>query len=202
MVGPKFALLRQEFAALREYSLTRRKNCRLKNILIFMGGVDQYNATGRVLEALKSCLLPSDCTVSVVLGRNSPWSESNKLHAKSLPWSTKCLVNISDMAQRMADSDLAIGAAGSTSWERCCLGLPTLVVVLANNQNRTARALHQLRAANSLGSILDVDEALAKELESIQSDESVLGKMTSSAGSICDGTGAAKLTEILSTTNK
>ena len=167
-----------------------------------MGGVDQYNATDRVLEALKSCLLPSDCTLSVIIGQRSPWSESNKLQAKSLPWTTECLVNVSDMAQRMADSDLAIGAAGSASWERCCLGLPTLVVALADNQNRTARALHQLCAAKSLGSISNVGETLGEELENIQSDESVLKKMIFGASSICDGTGTAKLTKILSNTNE
>ena len=58
-----------------------------------------------------------------------------------MPWRTDVRVNVSDMASLMADTDLAIGAAGSTSWERCCLGLPVLMVVLAENQREAAASL-------------------------------------------------------------
>jgi spore coat polysaccharide biosynthesis predicted glycosyltransferase SpsG len=64
-----------------------------------------------------------------------------------MPWATEVLVGVNNMAQLMADSDLAIGAAGSTSWERCCLGLPTIQVVLAENQKLIAQALVNAGAA-------------------------------------------------------
>lgn len=147
LTGPRYALLRPEFAALRDYSLKRRAKPRLSQLLISMGGVDQPNATGQVLLALKNCALPADCRITVVMGLTAPWLQSVRELAAEMPWPTAVVVNVNDMAQRMADSDLAIGAAGSTSWERCCLGLPSLLVVLATNQRDIANGLERAGAA-------------------------------------------------------
>lgn len=156
LTGPQYALLRPEFAALRHYSLQRRQTSGLKNILITMGGVDQPNATGQTLQALQTCALPPDCRITVVMGMAAPWLQDVKELAAQMPWPTEVLVNITDMAQRMADSDLAIGAAGSTSWERCCLGLPTLMVVLADNQWPSANALKLAGAADLIGRVDEI----------------------------------------------
>ncbi|MFH0934731.1 MAG: UDP-2,4-diacetamido-2,4,6-trideoxy-beta-L-altropyranose hydrolase, partial [Pseudomonadota bacterium] len=134
LVGAKYALLRPEFSAQREYSLARRSAPQLKHLLITMGGVDKDDVTGKVLDALRVCTLPADCRISVVMGPHAPWLAQVRERAANMPWPTMVLVNISDMARLMADSDLAIGAAGCTSWERCCLGLPSLMMVLADNQ--------------------------------------------------------------------
>ena len=148
LAGPTYALLRPEFAALRAYSLQRRQTQpALRRVLITMGGVDQPNATGQVLQALKTSALPQDCQITVVMGLTAPWLENVRELADQMPWPTEVVVNVPDMGQRMADSDLAIGAAGSTSWERCCLGLPTLMVVLAENQRNIASALASAGAA-------------------------------------------------------
>ncbi len=122
LVGPRYALLRPEFAALRDYSMRRRAIPQLKHLLITMGGVDQADATGLALEALKDCQLPGGSHITVVMGPHAPWLERVQLLAAQMPLSTDVKVNVHNMAQLMADSDLAIGAAGSTSWERCCLG--------------------------------------------------------------------------------
>ena len=153
LVGPQYALLRPEFAALREYSLERRKQPKLQNLLITMGGVDQPNATGKVLEALRQSGLSNDIRIDVVMGAKAPWLEEVKGVAKSMPWPTEVLVNVTDMAQRMADCDLAIGAAGGTSWERCCLGVPTIIVILADNQWSGGQALQDAHAACLLGDV-------------------------------------------------
>ena len=151
LIGPHFALLRPEFAALRPYSLQRRQaQPALRQLLITMGGVDQPNATGQGLQALKTCALPADCRITVVMGPTAPWLQNVRELAAQMPWPTEVVVNVNDMAQRMAGSDLAIGAAGSTSWERCCLGLPTLMVVLADNQRGIASALDKTGAATAL----------------------------------------------------
>jgi spore coat polysaccharide biosynthesis predicted glycosyltransferase SpsG len=153
LTGPRYALLRPEFAALREYSLNRRANLQnpqIKNLLITMGGVDLPNATGQVLEILKTCPLPDDCRITVVMGTTAPALAQVRQLAAQMPWPTTVLVNVMDMAQHMADSDLAIGAAGGTSWERCSLGLPTLMVVLADNQRNIAAALDNAGAAVAL----------------------------------------------------
>lgn len=147
LIGPQFALLRPEFAKLREYSLKRRINSQLKHILITMGGVDQSNATGQILEALRACHLPADCRITVVMGVTAPWLKQVCGLAERMPWSVDVVSNITDMAQRLADCDLAIGAAGSTSWERCCLGVPCVVVCLAENQQQVINELEKAKAA-------------------------------------------------------
>ena len=127
-----------EFAALRAYSLQRRARPQLRQLLITMGGVDKDNATGEVLTALRVCPLPADCQITVVMGTTAPWLSEVEQLARDMPWPTRVLVGVNDMARLMAESDLAIGAAGATSWERCCLGLPTAMFVLAENQKYAA----------------------------------------------------------------
>ena len=148
LAGPHYALLRPEFAALRDDSLRRRATPQLKHLLITMGGVDQANATGKVLEALQDCpLLPADLRITVVMGPHAPWLERVQLLARQMPQPTEVKVNVNNMAQLMADSDFAIGAAGSTIWELCCLGLPALLVVIAKNQAKSAAYIAEADAA-------------------------------------------------------
>jgi len=197
LTGPQYALLRPEFAALRAYSLQRRQQPALKKVLITMGGVDQPNATGQVLQALKCCALPQDCRISVVMGLQAPWLQQVGAQAQAMPWPTEVLVNISDMAQRMADSDLAIGAAGSTSWERCCLGLPTLMVVLADNQRAIAEALQGAGAAKTLDIASAVPMTCAV-ISTLAANPSALHDMSIAAARIVDGLGTASIASHLS----
>lgn len=157
LCGAKYALLRPEFAELRPYSLQRRSNPELRKLLITMGGVDKDNVTGWVLDALRECELPRDCQVVVVMGATAPWLEVVKQLAARLPWSTEVKVSVDNMAQLMADSDLAIGAAGSTSWERCCLGLPSILITIAENQKTVALNLQKAGAIVCLSDLSDND---------------------------------------------
>lgn len=196
LAGPKYALLRPEFAALREYSLQRRQQPQLRNILITMGGVDQPNATGKVLEALKNCPLPADCRISVIMGLQAPWLKQVKELAVTMPWPTEVLVNINDMAQRMVDCDLAIGAAGSTSWERCCLGVPTLMAVLAENQVEIGEALSRRGAAALIGNPVDKGfrtECIAR-LSEILFDKGKLKELSRASATVADGAGGRIIT--------
>jgi UDP-2,4-diacetamido-2,4,6-trideoxy-beta-L-altropyranose hydrolase len=192
LTGPQYALLRPEFAALRAYSLQRRQQPVLKQVLITMGGVDQPNATGQVLQAIKGCALPEDCCISVVMGLQAPWLQQVRAQAQDMPWPTEVLVNISDMAQRMADSDLAIGAAGSTSWERCCLGLPTLLVVLADNQRLGAQALQEAQAALLIGDMSDIAMQLPLAINASASRHR-LQEMSTATAKVTDGRGVDKV---------
>ncbi|MDM0039461.1 UDP-2,4-diacetamido-2,4,6-trideoxy-beta-L-altropyranose hydrolase [Variovorax sp. J22G21] len=192
LAGPRFALLRREFAALRERSLQRRTEPVLRHLLITMGGVDQPNATESVLHALQRCDLPPDCRLSVVMGAAAPWLESVRVQAGRMPWPTEVLVDVDDMAQRMVDSDLAIGAAGGTAWERCCLGLPTLLVVLADNQVSGARALEACGAAVLLGDANSAMHSLSGILSRLlRGDE--LDEMADAASCVTDGRGVARV---------
>ncbi len=191
-VTPQFALLRPEFAELREYSLNRRANPQLKHLLITMGGVDQPNATCQVLEAMRGCPLPADCRITVVMGAAAPWLAQVQAQAALMPWPTEVLVNIDDMAQRMADSDLAIGAAGSTSWERCCLGLPSIVLVLADNQRFISFQLDRAGAASALHLSVDWLGTLHQLIGQYFKPEN-LAQMSAAAAKVCDGLGAQRI---------
>lgn len=192
LVGPHYALLRPEFAALRDDSLRRRATPQLKHLLITMGGVDQADATGKVLEALQDCSLPADLRITVVMGTHAPWLERVELLAKQLPQPTEVKVNVTNMAQLMADSDLSIGAAGSSSWERCCLGLPSIIGVQAANQKLIANALVLSGAAKAF-SINEGVQLIRELIEKILSDNRLIKNMSASASEITDGKGVERV---------
>lgn len=189
LVGAQYALLRPEFSAQREYSLARRSTPQLKHLLITMGGVDKDDVTGKVLDALRTCSLPPDCRISVVMGPHAPWLAQVRGRAANMPWPTEVLVNVSDMARLMADSDLAIGAAGSTSWERCCLGLPSLMLLLAENQRGGAQALQAAGAAGFIAAS-DLEDGLPEMLNAF-CELNALQRVSAAAAAICDGLGAS-----------
>lgn len=199
LIGPRFALLRPEFAALREYSLQRRQKPELKRLLVTMGGVDQPNATGRVLDALSETNLPGDVEITVVMGASAPWLEEVRRRARRMPFTTEVVVNVNDMARRMADADLAIGAAGSTAWERCCLGLPAIVTVLADNQRVIAKALHTEGAAYMLQTH-DVWRELRSRWGMITAQES-LAQLSIKAARLVDGLGCNRVQTMLMKAN-
>lgn len=195
LLGAQYALLRPEFAALREYSLNRRKNPSFNQLLVTMGGVDKDNVTGDILNALKDCQLPDNFRIKVVMGPTAPWLVSVRQQAKKLAWDVDVKVNVKDMAQIMADSDLTIGAAGSTSWERCCLGLPSLVVCLAENQREVICALEKKGVALTL----DI-KALQKDGAPVLWSKLVLLKeelttFTAVSAGVTDGYGAQKVSQ-------
>lgn len=199
LAGPRYALLRPEFAAHRAYSLARRTAPQLKHLLITMGGVDKGDATGKTLDVLRVSTLPNDCRISVVMGPYAPWLAQVRERAATMPWSTEVLVNVSDMARLMANSDLAIGAGGSTSWERCCLGLPSVMLVLADNQREVAHALQTEGAAESLGMVEALDERLPKILN-LLCKENALDRVSKAAAAICDGMGTGYVVQHLDRT--
>ena len=194
LIGPRYALLRPEFAQWRAYSLERREQAQLRNLLITMGGVDKDNATGQVLQALQSCEMPEDLRITVVMGPHAPWLSQVQTLAAQMQWPTQVLVGVSNMAQLMADSDLAIGAAGSTSWERCCLGLPTVMLVLAENQNTGARALHEASAAEVVRCVGEIRNSISTLLDQDLSNVK-LTSMCRAGACITDGRGAAMVAD-------
>lgn len=193
LIGPTYALLRPEFAALRDYSLARRSSPEIRHILISMGGVDKDNATCRVLEGLKVSALPVDCRVTVVMGTTAPWLDDVRHLAGQMPWLTAVRVGVSDMAKLMADSDLAIGAAGATSWERCCLGLPTVMLVLADNQRMVAQALKHAGAAQVVQRSEEIAVSLPRMLRTHLATSQQRASMSRIASDIVDGNGVTNI---------
>lgn len=147
LLGPKYALLRPEFREARKN--LRKRDGHVKRIMIFFGGSDPTNETSKALEAVRLLNRP-DIAVDVVVGSANPNKDQiNELCAVMMDVTYHC--QISNMAMIMSDADLFIGAGGSTTWERCCLGLPSLVVTLADNQVGIAKGLEKAGAGIDLG---------------------------------------------------
>jgi len=196
MIGPRFALLRDEFVAARQLSLERRSSGLVESLLVTLGGVDVNNATVTVLRALGRSALSHQCAVTVVLGQQNTWYEQVIDVAAELPFQTQVLINSSEMAALMAGADLAIGAAGATSWERSCLGLPTVLLALAANQIPSAVALQDAGAALYIGGAECIEVMLPIAIERLL-DTSALQAMSSAASSICDGLGVQRVIDQL-----
>jgi UDP-2,4-diacetamido-2,4,6-trideoxy-beta-L-altropyranose hydrolase len=190
-IGPQYALLRPEFAQLRNQSLAQRTQPQLKHLLITMGGVDKDNTTGGVLQALTACHLPPDLHITVVMGPHSPYLVEVTQQAMQMPWRTQVLVGVSAMAQLMLDSDLCIGAAGSTSWERCCLGLPTLLLALAENQLPGAKALEKAGAAMFVGNIQNLSQVFEEHIQN--GGNLQLKSLALASSAVTDGLGAQRI---------
>lgn len=195
LCGAKYALLRPEFEKLRGFSLRRRNEGQLRHILITMGGVDKDNVTCSVLKSICSTSLNSNCQITVVMGAMAPWVKEVKSMASKLPWSTQVVCGVDDMAERMCKADLAIGAAGATSWERCCLGLPTILVVLAENQKYVAHGLKTAEAAKVIESAEKVSTELPIYVNDMAAISSHLTSLSKRAADIVDGEGVGRVIE-------
>ena len=195
LAGTRYALLRPEFSAWREHSLRRRTEGVLREILVSMGGVDQMDATGRVLQALRQCPLSQDCRLTVLMGARAPWLDEVRKQATGLPWPCDVKVDAPNVAEIIAACDLAIGAAGGSAWERCSLGVPSLLAVTARNQKDVACSLEQAGAAILLGEIDSIATALPRVMAGIGSKELV--DMSRAAAEVCDGRGVRRVAHVL-----
>jgi UDP-2,4-diacetamido-2,4,6-trideoxy-beta-L-altropyranose hydrolase len=184
LLGCDYTLLRLEFVTLRVQALKKRRNTtEIKNILISMGGSDKNNITYDVLQQIDG-----DFNIVVVLGSASIHQEMIKDYVQDK--NIEVIVNSKNMAELMLKADLAIGAGGATSWERCCLGLPTLLYVLSENQRKTAENLEQL------GAVMIVRN-LENDFQALVNGFSLWQFMSSKSQSICDGLGTEKVVACL-----
>lgn len=192
LLGPEYALLMQEFAQAR-MSLKERAE-EVKRILVTMGGVDHENQTAKVLKGIKM-LGRNDISVDVILGASNP-NRSKIEEMISEMQNAKCFNNVKNMADFMVKADIAIGASGSTTWERCCLGLPSIVMVLADNQKDIAEELEKEGVVVNLGWHEDVTEMDIKNaVENLLADSDKRGKMNLKGKEMVDGIGIKKVVE-------
>ncbi len=131
LLGPHYALLREEFPNCRQQ--VKPRTGPVKSILVFFGGVDSDNFTGLTIEALAG-LGMSGLHIDVVIGAQHPYRE--QIESACSEYLLSCYVQTDRMAELMAKADLAIGAGGSATWERCCLGLPAFAISTASNQSK------------------------------------------------------------------
>ena len=191
-IGPKYALLRPEFKKYREYSLKRRQNASVKNILISLGGTDKSNFIEKILSSLKRIQTKKFSKIDVVLGRGNNRMDHLKEVYKDLPFVINFYENLNNIAEKMSESDLIIGAGGISSWERCSLGIPSIIFALAENQRKGASALEKEKCSI----LINKDEGFDGDLVTAfnyYSNKSNLTKSINQCKNICDGNGVENI---------
>ncbi|CAN0617657.1 UDP-2,4-diacetamido-2,4, 6-trideoxy-beta-L-altropyranose hydrolase [Burkholderia multivorans] len=188
LLGPDYALLRPEF--LEQRLRARPRSGTVRRILVFFGGVDAANHTGTALAALQHVALP-DVAVDVVVGAQHP--DLDGILTRCAAQGYECHVQTTRMAELMARADLCIGAGGSATWERCCVGLPAIAFVVADNQ----RDLVATAAAKGLLLAPDVHpyapQALAGYLQDVLRTPERLAAVSRAAFDAVQGTGADRV---------
>lgn len=153
-IGPRYALLRDEFYSFR--SMTKKNYYRVRNILVCFGGVDASNETVKTLKAIGR-LDTQGIHIDVVVGDLNPHKAQVQEFCAHMP-NLKFYCQIEQMAELLARADLAIGAGGIMMWERCFMGVPSIVVVIASNQAASSAALAEEGIIWNLGLKEDVSE--------------------------------------------
>lgn len=153
LLGPRYALLREEFRTLREKIKVRTGD--VKKILVFFGGVDADNYTSLAMQALAE--LNSKQQVDIVIGSQHPNRE--QIRQACITYGFICHVQTTRMAELMAEADLSIGGGGTAIWERCAMGLPSIIIVMAKNQSKAAIDLDAFGVLINLGNAQNIRKA-------------------------------------------
>jgi UDP-2,4-diacetamido-2,4,6-trideoxy-beta-L-altropyranose hydrolase len=199
LLGPQYALLRPEFTR----APRRERTGEVRRIAISFGGFDDANATAMAIRAILHSRL-GNVTVDVVLDDAAPHarevralcSEKASLHYRGA---------VANMAALLADADMAIGACGISQWERAYLGVPTLLVTVADNQLPAAQRCAEAGVASHAGQIENLTDAkLARSIEALVSDRSRLQQYSRASLQLMgDGNGAAVVADsVLSMENR
>jgi UDP-2,4-diacetamido-2,4,6-trideoxy-beta-L-altropyranose hydrolase len=197
LLGPEYALLRPEFREARERLGSRLiRNGEVKRIMVFFGGSDPSNETAKAVKALQMLGL-KDIEADIIVGIANPHrAEIEQLCALSPNLHFHC--QVPNMADFMKQADLALGAGGSTTWERCCLGLPTIAIIIAENQAEMTETAARHGLQWNLGwyhtvTAQDIAQAITKRVQAIQENKAVSEHITQ----IVDGAGAQRVANYL-----
>lgn len=195
LVGAQYILLRPEFIEARE--TIRNKSGSINNLLIFFGGIDATNETAKAIEAVR-LLKTLDFSVIIVVGENNPHRRQIEQICHELSPRFRYLCQVENMAELMADSDLAIGAGGTSALERCVMGLPSLIISIADNQKLICNNLAKSDLALYLG---DKDKVtppnIADRLSALAHNPNMLKKLSGNALRLFDPNGTQRVVEAI-----
>lgn len=192
LIGTEYALIRPEFIEHRNESIDRNRSESSKRILINFGGGDPKNYISKILKSISVYKISTVIKIDIILGAiNYNLDECYNL-AKLIPNEINFFHYLDNMSETLIKTDLVIGAAGSSSWERCCMGIPSIIFSLAKNQNNIAKALSDSGAALLLDESSIENGRLIKEIERlINSNELLL--MSKRASEVVDGCGVKRV---------
>lgn len=194
LLGPRFALLREEFRSLRERERAFPE-APPYSALVFYGGSDLAGCTMQAIHALES--VEAVAQVAVVVGSSNPRAGEIKDFCSSRP-RFQFHMDVGDMARLVCGADVAFGAGGSSIWERACLGIPSLVTILADNQAGVATAAEKagLLAVAGEAERLDVNQ-LRQKAEAFLNGGALLLQQRMQGMRAVDGLGAARMAAYL-----
>ena len=189
LLGSKFVLMRNEFRLNKERAFKRRKEFKgLKSILLTLGGSESLENYLKIIKVLSELKLDSFSEVKLALGFDQQQETFSKHFLKSKKLKISVLENPLNIYESMVTSDLCIGYAGSSSWERCVLGLPSLVKVINDNQIFVAKNLEKKGAAR-----IWKKESELKKLVEIMDDRDKWFEIVNASRKICDGNGSRRV---------
>ncbi len=194
LLGPHYALLRQEFQVARAGLQTR--DGAVRRLLIFFGGTDTNSETAKALAAIPALDKPH-IEVDVIIGPGNP----NLAKIRSLCARHPHIHlhrNPRNIAEIIRKADLAVGAAGATTWERCCIGLPSVVITQAMNQESVAHALAENRLAVYLGTSESVTaDMIAAAIDNLMDDPGRVRAMSHACTYLVDARGTERVARLL-----
>jgi UDP-2,4-diacetamido-2,4,6-trideoxy-beta-L-altropyranose hydrolase len=189
LLGTRYALVRPEFKRYRAAALARR-NGQVSRLLVSMGGTDPRNDTEKAVAGIamsKSRTL----AVDVIVGSSNPHLQGIRKACQRAARVT-LHVQTARMAELMMNADFAVCAGGSTTWERCVLGLPALVAVQSSDQLAIAKTLEQKGAHRFLGLAADLGaQDYAEAIDSLLAKD--VARMSVTCAELCDGEGAGRV---------
>jgi UDP-2,4-diacetamido-2,4,6-trideoxy-beta-L-altropyranose hydrolase len=188
LLGVQYVMLRSEFSEARKDVRVRKGN--LRRLFIFFGGMDSTNFTLPVLNSLaKLKLLGID--VDVVIGAEHPTRDAIQNICREQAYT--CHIQTKDMAKLLLEADAAIGAGGSTTWERCCLGLPSLAFIVAPNQRALTVHANQLGLLKAAQADICDSVALSKEIEDFMNEDTERQLMSDACLKAIDAKGTQRI---------
>lgn len=195
LFGPRYALLRHQFSHVRMRIIPR--SGAVRRILLSFGGVDATNETGKALRGISQLAIEQSIAIDVILGPLSTHYDDVQRTAQKIP-GARVHTNVHNMAEFMAEADVSFGAGGTTTWERCCLGLPSFITVVADNQLASVRGLERRGIVCSLGIAQKLtQDDYRRALESARSEE--LMEMSMKGMALVDGQGCQRVAEHMAT---
>ena len=195
LAGSRYALLRAEFAALRHEASRRREECpSVDRVLIAMGLTDVGGGTLSIARAALATGLAMrfDVVVGAKADSLAPLEALARKHS-----SVHTHVDPADLGRLMLEADIGIGALGMMTLERCCLGLPSIGVVLADNQRATAEEIDRAEAALVIRDTAELDALLPQMLRQLTSDPPLRLRLSRNALSLVDGQGSQRVAEAI-----
>ncbi|MBT8440669.1 MAG: UDP-2,4-diacetamido-2,4,6-trideoxy-beta-L-altropyranose hydrolase [Gammaproteobacteria bacterium] len=194
LAGSEYTLLKPDFTVLRAKAEHQRKATdTIKKVLVFLGGGNTENTMASVLSALSQVSWPVQPQITVVLSSLYKHVDQVVDRLSEMVFETKLMIDTPEMARLILNADLAVGASGSSTWERCCLGLPSVNILIANNQQYAHKNLGGAGVIEAVKAEEPLEKAIATSVQVLVSDMKKWHSISERCFSLIDGLGTRRV---------